>query len=227
MRHAGAIAAAAICALLGACGARQRDLGTGINTVERHYARPADNVWDATVASLKGMDLAIARDRHDTLGGEVVARRADGSEVTATVKATDKDRTDVWVRVEPGDRNMADLIHERIAEKLGLGEAKSAFFGGNSVDANYRVDLASGITAAEQTFRGMAVRTTDKEVHATWIQLDGRTGDSVPVRIKLERSDPNKTQATFIVGNSRSEDNLSLARRMKEEFDRHAQQHGD
>jgi len=94
------------------------DLGTGLNAVERTYARPATALFDVVASTLKSFDLSLESDTHDELGGEIIARRADGHKVTAKITSRDEDHADVSVRVAPGNRNLADMIHERIGQKL-------------------------------------------------------------------------------------------------------------
>lgn len=101
------------------------DLGTGLNAVERVYGRPASALFDVVAATLKSYDLKIESDRHDELGGDIVALRADGHKVTAKITSLDQDHTQVSIRVAPGNRNLAEMIHQRILERLGLGGAKS------------------------------------------------------------------------------------------------------
>ncbi len=100
------------------------DLGTGLNAVERTYARPAHELKDIVTASLKSFDLSIESDKHDELGGEIVALRADGHKVTAKITSVDKDHSRISIRVAPGNRNLADMIQDRIAEKLRAVPAK-------------------------------------------------------------------------------------------------------
>jgi hypothetical protein len=94
------------------------DLGTGLNAIERSYARPAPELVDIVAASLKSFDLTTESDQHDNLGGEIVARRADGHKVTAKITSVDKDHSQISIRVAPGNRDLAEMIHSRISEKL-------------------------------------------------------------------------------------------------------------
>lgn len=100
------------------------DLGTGLNAVERAYDRPAGGLLDVALASLKSYDLKLETDKHDDLGGELVALRADGHKVTVKITSVDKDHSTVSVRVAPGNRDLAEMIHQRIAEKLGAETKK-------------------------------------------------------------------------------------------------------
>lgn len=95
-----------------------RDLGTGLNTVERVYGRPPAEMVPVVERSLRALDLKIDSERHDNLGGEAIALRATGQKVTVTTKGLDANRSTVSVRVEPGDRNLATLVHDRITENL-------------------------------------------------------------------------------------------------------------
>lgn len=228
MKHLSVLTAGAM-VLLGACSSSEKgaatnrgDLGSGINTVERQYGKPAATVWDATVAALKSYDLRVDSDRHDDLGGELLARRADGHRITAKVSALDRNSSRVSVRVEPGNRDLAQMLHERIADKLGMGEAKSAFLGGNSVDGSYACDFSSALAAAERSAKALDYTVTNKEAHDTWAQIDARAQDSTPVRFKMTRTNDrtDATKVTFIAGNGKTDLSQTLISQMKAEFDR-------
>ena len=131
MRHFIVASLAALALLAAGCGKSEPDLtpkktdfGTGLNTIDRTYAATPSDLFEVVSASLRSFDLAVESDRHDDLGGEIVARRADGSKVTAKITARDDTSSEVSVRVAPGNRNLADLIHGRIAEKVGTLDAK-------------------------------------------------------------------------------------------------------
>ena len=122
---------AALAAGLSGCGKSDQDLapkktdfGTGLNTVEKMYAATPVNLFEVVSASLKSYDLSVESDRHDDLGGEIVARRADGSKVTAKITARDEASSEVSIRVAPGNKNLAEMIHARIAEKVATLDAK-------------------------------------------------------------------------------------------------------
>jgi hypothetical protein len=100
------------------------DLGTGMNAIERAYARSAAEMVDATRTALQSFDLTLESDTHDAMGGEIVARRADGHKVTAKITSRDDDHSDVSVRVAPGNRNLAEMVHDRIAQKAADLPAK-------------------------------------------------------------------------------------------------------
>jgi hypothetical protein len=100
------------------------DLGTGLNAVERSYDRPAAELVGAVTATFKSFDLMLESDSHDVMGGEIVARRADGHKVTAKITARNEQNADVSVRVAPGNRNLAEMIQDRISQKLCELDAK-------------------------------------------------------------------------------------------------------
>ena len=203
---------------LGAC--QGNDLGTGANTVDREYAKPAAEVCKAALQSAESAGFKVLSDKHDQLGGELVAFRGDGKEVRVIVKSLDEKNSRVSVRVEPGDRDLANMAHERIAANLGMGAATSGWwFGGNSLDAAYQANLATCLTSARRTISSLTLNSKDEEIHATWCQIDGRMKDSTPVRIKMERIDDQRTRVHFTAGNTKSDDNRVFAQRMKDEFD--------
>ena len=211
-----ALASAALL-ILGSC--RENDLGTGANTVDREFSMPAHDVWKASVKSAESMELTISSDRHDEFGGELVASRANCNEVHIWVKTLGEKHSQVSVRVEPGDRALASLLQERIAEKLGLGEAKPGFLGGNSLEGTYATELSLSMLAARRAFRALGVTLTAEETHAEWARIDGRRDDSTPVRIRMDQVDPAKVKVSFIAGTAWTEDNKAFARRLREEYE--------
>jgi len=193
-----------------------------VNSVERRYGKPVEKVWDAAVAAVNSLDLRIDTDRHDELGGELVARRADGHRISITLSAGDKDMTRAAIRVEPGNRELAGLVHERLADKLGMGEAKAAFLGGNTVDAVYPLGFPGALAAADRSAKALNFIVTGQETRDDGAQLDARTPDSTPVRFKMThaRSPAGATQVTFIAGHGRTDTSKTLIAQMKTEFDR-------
>ena len=102
-----------------------RDLGTGLNTVDREHARPPGDLVDAALRALPALELKVESEKRDALGGEIVARRATGDKVSVAVKGAAPGSCRVSVRVDPGDRNLANLVHDRIARELnGAAEPK-------------------------------------------------------------------------------------------------------
>ncbi len=203
---------------LAAC--RGRDMGTGANTVDREYAKPASDVCAAARKSAEAADLKVVSDRHDQLGGELVMTRADGKEVNILVKSLDEKSARVSVRVAPGDRDLANMMHERIAGTLGMGAATTGWWsGGSSFTETYDADLASSMSSARRTIAALALTGMEEEIHATWGRVDGRMKDSTPVRIRMDKADDHKTKVTFIAGSSKTDDNKAFAKKMKAEFE--------
>jgi hypothetical protein len=100
------------------------DFGTGLNAVELTYAKPPNELVEVVTASLKSYDLKLESDRHDELGGELVALRADGHKITVKITSVDKEHSQVSIRVAPGNKNLAEMIHQRIGEKCSAGGVK-------------------------------------------------------------------------------------------------------
>jgi hypothetical protein len=95
------------------------DLGTGMNTVDREYTTSVKEAHEAALAALKAENLQIASDKADALGANIVAKRgASDDKVLVDVKGTDKGKTRVSVRVQPGDKEQATMLQEKIAAKI-------------------------------------------------------------------------------------------------------------
>lgn len=194
----------------------QRDFGTGLNTLERKYAKPAGLVFDAAVAALKHFDLDVEQDRGDALGGEVIARRASGDRATIKVRLIDAHTSAAAVRVEPGNRHMAELIHQRIAAELGLDAARSGWFGGGNVEsATFGAPLAAAADAAEQACRALNLQVTARDVQPTTGRIEARSQTSIPVRIELARRDDARTDADIVAGASKTAEGKALVERIK------------
>jgi hypothetical protein len=226
MKHhlavAGLLALLAACSHEGSSPSSKSDLGTGLNTVERKYAKTAAQVHDAAVAALKKLDVKLTKDRHDEMGSEIVAERADKSKLMVNVRALDEKSSQAAVRVDPGDSRMATLVHEKIAEELGLGTAKGAMLGGNTEERTYDTGLQACADAAERTAKSLGWTAAGKEVHDKWAQVDARTNDSTPVRFRMDRADDSveRTKVKFTAGTGKTDDSKTLLSRMREEFDR-------
>ena len=95
------------------------DLGTGMNTVDREYKATVKEAHDASVAVLKSENLQIATDKTDSLSSSIVAKRTTSDDkVLVDVKGLEKGMCRVSVRVEPGDKEQAKMIQEKIGQKL-------------------------------------------------------------------------------------------------------------
>src|SRR6185295_10861735 len=79
-----------------------RDLGTGLNTVERTYGRSVSDLVALVPPALQALELKIDSEKHDNLGGEVIALRATGAKVTVIIRGIEDSKTSVSVRVAPG-----------------------------------------------------------------------------------------------------------------------------
>ncbi len=207
-------------AILAVAGCRHTDLGFRTNTVAREYGKPVAETWTAAAGAVEKLELKTEKDPHDALGGEILARRADGARVTVNVRSVDAKVTRVMVYVEPGNVDLANIVHERVADGLGLGSAGGGLFGGSSLMGNYAGDPARGAAAARAGFREIGVAVTQEDEKPTRAQIDGRFKDSNPARVLIERGKAGEMNVTFAVGTSRSDDNASLVRKLREAFER-------
>ena len=219
---AGIVLLLAACSHEGSSPSSKSDWGTGLNTIERKYNKPASDTYDAAMAAVKSFDLSVDRDRHDEMGGELLARRADREKITIHVTSVDKSNSLAVVRVDPGNSKLATMIHEKIADKLGMATAKAAFFGGNAQDFPYEGDLKAGVEAAERSVQALGWTVTGKEVKDNWAQIDARAKDSNPARFKIENvTDKSFTlKVTFVAGHGNTDVSKSMIVLMHDEFDR-------
>jgi hypothetical protein len=104
---------------LSACG--PRELAPGPAAVERTYPRKAEEVWAAALSTAKDLDLTIDAHEHDSQGGRIEARRAEGDKVRMAVRSVESEKSVVSVAVDPGQQSLARLIFDRISARLGSG----------------------------------------------------------------------------------------------------------
>jgi hypothetical protein len=200
--------------------------GVTLNSVSRNYSKSAEETWRAVQTVAKELDLRIDDDRHDALGGKLVALRSNKDEVLIEARSLDAQNTTVSVSVEPGDRNLAQMVQDRIQDRLGLnvGVNRTTFASGSQVDGTYDQKLEACITAAEKAIGAMKLAAPRRETHDTWARVDSQHLDSIPVQIRMDRTRKDQTFVAFTVGTGASDDNRTLALRLKAEFERHLNQ---
>jgi len=91
-------------------------------------------------------------------------------------------------------------------------------FGGATERESVQMTLDAAIETAEETLRALRIGVLDRRRGRDEAVLDGRRSDSIPVRIRLRRTDGEKTDATFVAGASKTDEARALARRMLLEF---------
>jgi hypothetical protein len=89
--------------------------------LEATYNVPIAQVWPKTLAAMDELKLTIDRQLFDHLGGEIDARRVDGTVVKVRLKSTGDHSTTVGVRVGTiGNRDHSERIHDIIKKQLGV-----------------------------------------------------------------------------------------------------------
>ena len=85
------------------------------------YGVPLADVWPRTLAAVESLQLHIDRQRVDGLGGEIQARRPDGTKVQVYLKPNGDHSTSVSVRVGFwGDREMSERVQRTIRQQVGI-----------------------------------------------------------------------------------------------------------
>ena len=85
------------------------------------YGIPLADVWPRALAAVEGLQLHIDRQRIDGLGGEIQARRPDGTRVYVCLEPVGDHSTSVSVRVGFwGDREMSERVQRTIRQQIGI-----------------------------------------------------------------------------------------------------------
>ena len=212
-------AAIAALALLSSCKNRGfRDDQGQANMSGRVYAMDVERVWQSLQAVVKDLDLKTEKADHDALGGQMTVRRATGEPVFLRVRSVNPQSTAVDIAVDTGDRNMAQLIQDRIGDKLGAN-APGAATVGSAVEGTYENPLNECAAAAESALKALNLPVVAQERHDIWVGLRSKHLDTIPVSVKMTRTAKDQTNVAFTVGTSPSDDNQILAARLKKEFE--------
>lgn len=191
-----------------------------VNTVTKSYTKSADETWRAVQSVARDLDLKIDTDQHDALGGNLVALRSNKDEVHVDARSQDAMNTTVSVWASPGDRNLAQIIHDRISDRLGLSVGmRPAAAAGSQVDGTYDQKLDACMRAAEKAVNDLKLGAPRREVHDTWARVDSSQLDTIPVQIRMERTKKDQTFVVFTVGTGASDDNRTLAAKLKTQFE--------
>jgi hypothetical protein len=91
---------------------------------------------------------------------------------------------------------------------------------GSQIDGTYDQKLDACMAAADRALAALKLPGARREVHDTWARLDTQHLDSIPVQIRMERTRKDQTFVVFMAGTSATDDNRTLALRLKAEFDR-------
>ena len=85
------------------------------------YGIPLADAWPRALAGVESLQLHIDKQHIDGLGGDIHARRADGTKVLVYLQPKGEYSTGISVRVgDLGDREQSERIHRSIRKQLGL-----------------------------------------------------------------------------------------------------------
>ena len=85
------------------------------------YGIPLADVWPRALAAVESLQLHIDRQTIDGLGGEIRARRADGTKVRVYLKLSGDHGTSVSVRIGVfGDRELSERVQRAIRQQIGI-----------------------------------------------------------------------------------------------------------
>jgi Protein of unknown function (DUF3568) len=85
------------------------------------YGISLADVWPRALAAVESLQLHIDRQHIDGLGGEIQARRPDGTSVRVYLKPIGDHSTSVSVRVGAlGDREQSERVQRTIRQQIGV-----------------------------------------------------------------------------------------------------------
>ncbi len=191
-------------------------------SVDRRYQKSPDEVARATTDALAQLNIPVSSDNHDALGGQINAQRSNetADKVTIWYQSVDPRTTQVSVGVGKGNRELAQLIQDQIAQHLGAPSARAMPSVGARTEGTYDQPVAQCMSAAEQALKNLKMDVSSKETHDTWARVESRQADALPVSVRMDRTDQDKTMVVFTAGSSKSQDTMMIADRLKAEFER-------
>lgn len=190
-------------------------------SVDRRYQKTPDEVSKAATDALASLNIPIQSDSHDALGGQINAQRQNDSADTVTIwyQSVDPRTTQVAVGVGKGNRDLAQMIQDQIAQHLGSPSARAMPSVGARAEGTYDPPVAQCMAAAEAALKELKLDVSNKESHDTWARIESRKADALPITIRMDRNDQDKTQVTFTAGTTKSQDTQMIADRLKAEFE--------
>ena len=129
-RYLSALVGLSLCASLGGCYTTTVGGGPSVmagtysyitRDLEVLYGIPLADAWPRVLAAVESLQLHIDRQHIDGLGGDIAARRADGTPVRVQLKPKGEYSTSISVRVgDLGGREPSERIHRTIRKQLGM-----------------------------------------------------------------------------------------------------------
>ena len=129
-RYLYALVGLSLCASLGGCattavgGGSSAMVGTYsyvTRELEVVYGVPLADIWPRTLAAMESLQLHIDQQHVDGLGGDIAARRADGTAVQVNLRNVGDHSTGISVRIGFfGDREQSERVHRAIRQQLGV-----------------------------------------------------------------------------------------------------------
>jgi hypothetical protein len=89
--------------------------------LERKYPVGFDKAWQTSVSTLEQLQFTKEDSKRDGLSGSIEAKRADGTPIHIAFELVSDRVTSIKIKIGMfGDRQISELIHDRIRENLGL-----------------------------------------------------------------------------------------------------------
>jgi hypothetical protein len=161
------------------------DDGPSVDPLVRFYDAPLSSVWAAAEEALVEEGVVLSRRRRGANRGVLVGHGGLDLRVKVRVRSQTAERTEAGVEILPRNTALAEMIQDRIGDKLSLGRAKAALFGETSLERTYRDDLSACMAAAEGACRALNLDVVHKHLAESRGRLEARDGSGRSARFTM------------------------------------------
>ncbi len=118
---------------------------------ETAYRQPYEKVYEASLASLKEMNISVGSVTEDAAGASIEGQRADGTDVSLDLSKAGPETTQAAIRVGLlGDEQASRTIADAIAARLGEAERQPTGRGGGEQQAGGQAGGSAGAQGQPQ-----------------------------------------------------------------------------
>jgi len=217
--------------LTGACGspapapdpeASAFDDGPSVDAVVRRYVAPFSGVWTAAEEALEEEGVALSRRRRGETRGVLVGHGGLGLRVKVRIRSMEGDHVEAGVDILPRNPALAEMIQDRIGDKVSLAKAKANLFGETSMERTYRDDLEHCMAAAEGACRALNLEIVHKHLMETRGRLEARddSGRSARFTLRSTGARGSGTEAVLTTDATADSGDKTFLLRIVREFER-------
>ena len=215
--------------LTGACGssppkpeADGLDDGVAVHQMTRRYDAPLAGVWRAAEDALVEEGVVIERRRRKETRAIVAGHGGLGLRVKVRIRSEAGGHTEAGVDIVPRNPALAEMILDRIGDKVSLGRAKADLFGETSLERTYSDDLKHCMAAAEEACRVLNLDIVHKHLLESRGRLEARDGSGRAARFTLRsvEGSERRTEAVLTTDATADGGEKDFLHRIVREFER-------